>query len=469
MALWMLGTRLAGAAGARMASGGAKLFGASANTAARAGAAAKGLTYKGVAAYGLGEGVHYAMQPLREQHDIYRAVNRSRKEDPGFDQAAMDSIAPAVEEQKQELIANGTINPSNQQQVDRYTQKLTSTALGQMAFSGTPPVQMWQSKEFASLPVEQQKALFNHYVRSRIRVQNTERGGRVIGGALLSLKDWAKNSISPGSVLNDNYARDPELRANVSALMSSASPELIMSMVADVDKQSPRSDGKAPSMLRRDAETIVANRFATDPNFGAQLAMLAQTKQGDALAQNPEMLRSIVNNVSKVGAENWVKGLSSENFLQLASACMSSSGGKSLLTGLGPQGAQLQQTLIDGTKKAAFSKWLSDPLNTHRYAALWLRSKGLQSLGTKVDESPGLFYGGLAALLLGGGFMVRSMFSGNQPNQPQQTQPRQEQPVLTPERIPYTPTYNYRVPEIDYRRYSMPIQNRNEGIIWLNR
>jgi hypothetical protein len=101
------------------------------------------------------------------------------------------------------------------------------------------------------------------------------------------------------------------------------------------------------------------------------------------------------------------------------------------------QGAEFMQAMETGFKNRACALWKEDIIgNTPKLVSLWLRNMGVSDAIADVVENPWAFYAGAFGLLLGGGALIGSMFSGDDSPAPRQTM--QPQVVRSPYDEGYT-------------------------------
>ena len=333
-------------------------------------------------------------------------------------------ITSNIAEQRQQAIAAGQLDPKNVQQMQAFNYN----ALREQARTGVIPSDTFSSDDYKSLAPEQQKELFELYTKRHIQNQNWQDGA--ILGTLENIGDY----VAQASAVNGLYENDPEYRKAFQSYISTASPELVVQYLGD---QGGRFRG---TKMAEDAKAMLIDKMGKDPNFGAGLILSAMDQKSGPYKADKALLRQVVGSISSQGVDKWMAGLSPDNYLRLCSMFLSSQEGNKALEALGEDGTKFSAAMTSAAKSAAFGQWIKDPTKTHQFAALWFKSKGWDKMA-EYASNPGIFYGGLAALLLGGSFLIEALSGGDDDDDDESEPQRRAQ-------------WNPRMPQLDEDEYS---------------
>lgn len=321
---------------------------------------------------------------------------------------------------------------------------LYETARDFASTHGYMPQGFWSSDDFKAMTPEQRSSLYKEYCTGLGTAKFADGGAMktLWKGMTTDTKDpkfqqqqfqqllakdkgfrAATQAVMPQlfqDAMNSNTGMDPANKTYFSAYLGTLSDEqmqasyhdMFYNMNADqgvrlMSMSAGNPDDKQDPQLKRLSDfgrATVQKHMVDDANYFAQTmpALLDKMKKGEGdFASTAAMTKDFMKAVEAAGgAEKWMTSMTTDNFLAFGKHFATPAGAE-MLKAMGEDGHKLMAGFQSAAQNVAFQKWKEDPLRTHQFAGLWLRSKGMGGLAD-LAENPMLFYGGVALLFAGG-------------------------------------------------------------------
>lgn len=318
------------------------------------------------------------------------------------------------------------------------------TARDYASTHGYMPQGFWTSADFKSMTPEQRSSLYKDYCTGIGRARFADGGAMstLWKGLTTDTKDpkfqqeqfQAALAKDPGfraatqavmpqlfqDAMNTDTGMDPANKTYFSAYLGTLNDEqlkasyhdMFYNMTSDqgvrlLGMSAGNKDDKQDPQIQRLVDfgrSTVQKHLVSDANYFAQTmpALMDKMEKGEGdFASTAAMTKEFMKAVEAAGgAEKWMDSMTTDNFLAFGKHFATPAGAE-MLKEMGEDGRKLMAGFQSAAQNVAFQKWKEDPLRTHQFAGLWLRSKGMDGLAD-LAENPMLFYGGVALLFAGG-------------------------------------------------------------------
>lgn len=214
----------------------------------------------------------------------------------------------------------------------------------------------------------------------------------------------AKARTNPAYAANELYQKNPEYKATMDHFFETASPEALGYVLQGAGSAS----GDPDNEFVANATDKLISRFSTDGDFAGRLLLSMSSEEKGAFKPDRALFNRVRQGIEQHGFDKWAANMDPETILQLG-AKFGTPGGNEFIKSLGPGAEEFTNKMTSAIQSRALSSLLENPFNAHRFAGLWFRMKGYTGVAD-FAENPLIFYGGLAALLLGGVSIVSGLF-----------------------------------------------------------